>query len=561
MRTRAQIESLLPELDHCVADDLEDQDLDFKQWDTQSLDKAVKKLVQMAVCLANGGGGTVVFGVADRVRGRGLAILGVPPEIDTNLLKKAVYDQTDPKITPIFEELPVLEGTGRLLLMQIYPGMPPHTDSAGGGTIRIGKDCQPLTGTVRRKISVETGETDFSAEIINATLEEVSSPTAMEVLRALAREENAPEDLLRMDDHTFLQALGLLRDRRFTRAAVMLMGNEDAIRRHVPGHYWLFLHMSSDTDYDLREDRVTTLPQAIRRIEELLLPFNPLTTSQQGFYHFEYRQYPKIAVREALMNAFCHADYRLAGPVMIKLFHDRMEISNNGGFIAGITPENILHHQPAARNPQLVEALTRLRLVNRSNLGVGRMYSAFLIEGKQPPNIQEVGESVTVTLPSSALDVTFRSLMSDVQGPPLSVDELFVLRIVWQQTMTGLDEIASNCRLAPAHVERLLDTLAQRGLVEQASQETRSQWRLAASIRKERQTPPAGSPQEQVIRWLGLHPTQGMAMADIIDETGLSRSSAKRLLKALRVQGAVVMEGKGSAARWFLNAEWPKPEL
>src|SRR5690606_40581870 len=67
-----------------------------------------------SVCMANGGGGTVVFGVADRVKGRGRAILGVPPEIDTNILKAAVYDQTDPKIMPVFEELPVSEGTGRL---------------------------------------------------------------------------------------------------------------------------------------------------------------------------------------------------------------------------------------------------------------------------------------------------------------------------------------------------------------------------------------------------------------------------------------------------------------
>ena len=108
--------------------------------------------------MANGGGGTVVFGVADRIQGRDRAILGVPPEIDSNLLKKAVYDQTDPKITPVFEELAVPEGTGRLLLMQIYPGMPPYTDTAGRGTIRISKDCVPLTGTLRRKIGVETAK-------------------------------------------------------------------------------------------------------------------------------------------------------------------------------------------------------------------------------------------------------------------------------------------------------------------------------------------------------------------------------------------------------------------
>ena len=69
MRTLTNIEELLPELDHCIADDLEDQDLDFKQWDTKSRDKAVRIVVQMAVCMANGGGGTVVFGVADRNKG------------------------------------------------------------------------------------------------------------------------------------------------------------------------------------------------------------------------------------------------------------------------------------------------------------------------------------------------------------------------------------------------------------------------------------------------------------------------------------------------------------
>ena len=67
---------------------------------------------------------------------------------------------------PVFEELLVPEGSGRLLIMQIHPGLPPYTDTAGRGSIRIGKDCQPLTGTLRRKIAVETGETDFTAEVV-----------------------------------------------------------------------------------------------------------------------------------------------------------------------------------------------------------------------------------------------------------------------------------------------------------------------------------------------------------------------------------------------------------
>lgn len=116
-----------------------------------------------------------------------------------------------------------------------------------------------------------------------------------------------------------------------------------------------------------------------------------------GMFHFEYRTYPEIALSEALLNALCHADFRLPGPILVKQFPQSLDISNPGGFIAGITPENIPHRQPAARNPLLVDALARLRLVNRSNLGISRMFEALLIEGKEPPLIQEIGESVTIT--------------------------------------------------------------------------------------------------------------------------------------------------------------------
>ena len=179
MPTIADVQQLLVELDERPACELESQDLDFKEWNDRSRADAVALVVEMAICMANGGGGTTVFGVQDRRVGRAAAILGVPPDVDANLLKKAVYDRTDPKLTPVFEELRVPEGTGRLLVMHVFAGLPPYTDTSGAGKIRIGTDCQPLTGTLRRAIMVETGETDFTAVEVEgdpATL--VSRPDA-----------------------------------------------------------------------------------------------------------------------------------------------------------------------------------------------------------------------------------------------------------------------------------------------------------------------------------------------------------------------------------------------
>ncbi|MBU2027996.1 MAG: putative DNA binding domain-containing protein, partial [Proteobacteria bacterium] len=84
MRNLSEIRSLLDELERRPADALEDQDLDFKEWNSRSMADAVRLVVEMAICMANGGGGAVVFGVNNKAMGRVNAILGVPPEVDVN---------------------------------------------------------------------------------------------------------------------------------------------------------------------------------------------------------------------------------------------------------------------------------------------------------------------------------------------------------------------------------------------------------------------------------------------------------------------------------------------
>ncbi|SDW36999.1 ATP-binding protein [Nitrosomonas communis] len=271
-----------------------------------------------------------------------------------------------------------------------------------------------------------------------------------------------------------------------------------------------------------------------------------------GFIISSTATYPAIAYREALMNAFSHADYRIAGPVLVKLYRDKMVISNNGGFIAGITPENILHHQPASRNPLLVEALTRLRLVNRSNLGVGRMFSAFLIERKRPPVIQEIGESIAVTFHQSAINPAFRSLVANVAGLPLNVDELLVLLYLCAHPMTTVHEIAENCMSETKQVHVALDGLSRRGLVEPMGMPGQASWHLSTSVKMKLVDLQAGmEPKEWVLRLLQANPEQGVAIATVIKEAGMSRSSAKRLLEKMRDEGLARMVGKGAAVRWL----------
>lgn len=168
LRSVNEIEELLDQLEHGIADDLETQDLDFKEWTSRSFDDNVNRIIKMAVCMANGGGGHIVFGVADRVQGRKNAIRGVPNELDLYELQNRVYTKTDPHLLPTFKLITVPEGTG-ILLVSVTGEMAPYTTTDGSATIRRGKECLPLTGSLRKEMAGSTLDTDLTAELVEKT--------------------------------------------------------------------------------------------------------------------------------------------------------------------------------------------------------------------------------------------------------------------------------------------------------------------------------------------------------------------------------------------------------
>jgi ATP-dependent DNA helicase RecG len=566
MRSCDEIRSLLDELEHRNADSLEDQDLDFKEWNLRSMRDSVSLVVELAICMANGGGGTVVFGVDDRAIGRDKAVLGVPPDVDVNRLKKAVYDATDPKLMPIFEEIVVPEGSRRILVMQVYTGIPPYTDTSGAGKIRVGKDCQPLTGTLRRRIMVETGESDFTAEQVDGRPHDLISASAMEQLRDIARRERAPEEILQMTDQDLLARIGVLRSGRMTRAGVFLAGGKESIRRSFAGYVWTHLRMESDTSYSDRADGSDAMPVALFRLMDRINADNPIATLEYGMFHFEYRTYPEIALREALLNALCHAEYRIAGPLLVKQFLGRLEISNPGGFIAGITPENILHHQPAARNPLLIDALARLRLVNRSNLGISRMFEALLIEGKEPPHIHESGESVTLTFYSREFSPAFRMFVADEsqRGYLLSVDHLLILQHLLTHPEIESSTVARICQRSETQSRDILTEMEQRlGYLERGGTGRGTYWALRLDVHR-RLARPGDPERDRRIDWEAAKTrvasilkqrfergdTNGLSNKEIRSITHYTRQQVTKMMTELRMEMPQIdTKGHGAGAR------------
>ena len=112
----------------------------------------------------------------------------------------------------------------------------------------------------------------------------------------------------------------------------------------------------------------------------------------------ERLELPESALREAVVNAIAHRDYRSTANVQVYIFHDRVEIVTPGGLPAGMH-EKDLGNRSVPRNPLLFSMLYRMGLVEQIGSGIRRIRDACLEYGVAEPLIDVSQDWLTVRFP------------------------------------------------------------------------------------------------------------------------------------------------------------------
>lgn len=112
----------------------------------------------------------------------------------------------------------------------------------------------------------------------------------------------------------------------------------------------------------------------------------------------ERPELPEEAIREAVVNALAHRDYRSAANVQIYLFKDRLEVVSPGGLPAGMT-EAALGIKSIPRNPLLFGILHRMEAVEQIGSGIRRIRELCREHGVAEPVIEVSEHWVTTTFP------------------------------------------------------------------------------------------------------------------------------------------------------------------
>lgn len=123
-----------------------------------------------------------------------------------------------------------------------------------------------------------------------------------------------------------------------------------------------------------RQEVLGRLPQIIEATESFILRNTQLSTRITGAQQQDIYQYPRPAIREAIVNAVAHRDYSLSGAqVRIFIFDDRLEAYSPGRLPNGVTLDNVRTHFSKPRNEIIARALLNLGYVNILGSGIPRM--------------------------------------------------------------------------------------------------------------------------------------------------------------------------------------------
>jgi len=480
-----EVLALLNRLEDTVADDLETLWLEFKPWDGPK--DSMRVATEYAVCMANSEGGVIVFGVKDKVKGRSNAIHGAAG-YDIDVWRRGVFDSTRPNLPVEVEELPVPDGTGRLLVVRVPKGpSPPYGTAEGLFKKRVGKSCMPMDAQSFVRAQISTGALDWSGQpaegVVLDDLDPVEIARARNILRRLA----STSDLLSLDDAAFLTGLGALRAGAVTNAGLLLFGQETVLSDICPQHQVHYVHQVSETEVARNEPYRYGLLNILERIEQVFTgPLNPEQELSIGFFKLRIPAFPLEVVREALLNAVTHRDYSNPADVLFRHTSQELVVTSPGGFLAGITPQNILRAEPVTRNRTLAEAFQKLRLVERAGVGRRRIFLPMLSCGKRIPVYETDGTRVILRVFNGGFDERMARLVAKWRGEgrEIDLDELLILSFLRQNAFLDSTSASELLQLPREEARAVLDRLSQprTGILERRGKTKAASYHLTKGV-------------------------------------------------------------------------------
>lgn len=406
---------------------------------------------------------------------------------------------------------------------------------------------------------------DYSAQPVPESSYTDLSAVERERVREIIRSYRGEQSLLELTDEEFDKALQFITNVNGksvpTFTGLLMIGKPERIRDLMPTAE-AAIQVLEGTEVRVNESFFLPLPAAFLKISDYFNAWNSEEEMEMGLFRIAIPNIDKRAFREALVNAFCHRDYSVLGRVRVQIENEGLTITNPGGFIEGITIDNLLYAEPQGRNPVLANALKRIGLAERTGRGIDRIFEGSLIYGKMLPDYSGTTSNlVKLFIPNSIPDKMFVHMISEEQkrlGRPLPLNSLFILNYLKNAHKATAQEITEGINSDAGRVKVGVESLVESGLVEAKGVGRGRYYQLSPRVYKKsddtvgyvRQTGIEKMRFEELV--LKLVDEQGyVTRANVVELFHLSPPQAYRVLQKLNEKGLIKLVGKGKGAKYI----------
>jgi ATP-dependent DNA helicase RecG len=356
----------------------------------------IELVAETMIALANADGGTIVLGVDESGRSTG----EIHPEEVEDLVQEA-FRMCRPPVQTEWQQQEIAGGLA--LFVRVPRSTELHSLADGRVLIRTRGENRPLSGEEIQQLAATKSTGGYEAQLMPGAQPDDLDEEVVEEFVERWQEKRGREWTDSKAD--LLTQVGALDERGLpTVAGVLLFGIDP--QAFLPQSGLVFVKFPGTeprgedgrAGYGRREEIGGPLARIIQRAWTVIMEEMRTGAVVKGLEREEQTEYPTAAVREALVNAIAHRDYRLRGRrIEVRMFSDRLEIISPGGLPGYITLDNIVEEH-FSRNPRLVAGLFHWGYIEELGLGVDLMIEEMTAAGHTPPRFRAEPYLFSVTL-------------------------------------------------------------------------------------------------------------------------------------------------------------------
>ena len=414
---------------------------------------SAEAIINTIIAFANGAGGKLVIGVNDKTR----YIIGVAdPHKSSEALSNKIYDIIEPRVLPNIEVIPYRNTY--LLVIEVYPSvLRPHFKRKEGKEkstyLRLGSTTRLADETLLKAIERSTVTKYFDEELCYAAnCEEIDFTAASQLLKHKLKLTNA--------DLVSLGVISKHGDELIPTVGGILLFGKNRLNYFPDAYIQVGVFNGNSKDKILNSQKITSfLPNTVEEALEFLRKNIRVGIAIEEIRHQEVWEIPKIALREALVNAIVHSDYSLAGaPIRIAIFNDRIEIENTALLLWGLSFEDLKAGISKLRNPVIARVFHEIGLIEQWGSGITRMINVCQDAGLAPPIFEAIGPRIRVTF--------YKEKISK-----LNIDEVdkFITLLFLNWGALSTSQIAVSLKKSRRSVIQRLTNLVNKGRVVEIS--------------------------------------------------------------------------------------------